>query len=397
MPLAPELVSDARALLTGPTTPEDLLAALRKEGLEPVLISGPGPNVVVRYSGTGKPTPSPAGALLLCCRFEADPAAGALWGPPPDPRLELATCAGVLLQLARSKAVLQRDVILAVVSDGGAQLLVEKHPELVRAEWALVGPGGFMVSLRDQRLYPIRVAQRGSTRLTLTANGLASALPDGDSAPMRPARSVMRLGNMALPIHVTPPARAMLDALGSVGGLGVRLLKSPALADFSLQSLVEDPEIARALSAVVRNTAIVTGLRSNGSPGALPSSAEATVEGGRVPGETTAAFLKELDQVIDDDDVKVAVVQERPALESPVGTPLYQRLEAAVRAMDPAGVPFPWLAPGTSDATAFAGLGATTYGFAPAVRRTDAPDAPDTESFQQGLQALCDVVNGFCS
>ncbi|HEY3444777.1 MAG TPA: M20/M25/M40 family metallo-hydrolase [Myxococcales bacterium] len=406
---------------------------LKQDGYEPTIVEAePGrSNLVVRRKGDG----TGGAPLLLTGHLDvvaADPAGwkhppfageiadGFLWGRGAvDMKNHLAACATVMRQLAAQSVPLKRDVIFAAVADEeatcrlGSRFLVEKHPDLIRAEFALGEAGGFTIPMDGKRLYPIQVAHKGVAWLTMRATGPTGhgSVPRSDSAPMRLARAVMRLGNMPLPIHVTNAARGMFDglaaALGGGTGLTMKLLKSPSLADFTLTEMIGDVRIRGALGAALRNTASVTGLRaSGGSPNVFPGVAEATVDGRLLPGQTIDQFLEELGTVVDDDAVTFQVDSQLEAAEAPFDTPLFRRLQDSVKAMDPDGRPFPYLVPGASDAGPLSKLGIRTYGFTPvvwpegAVSPAELPHAVDeripVEGFKRGVQALWDVVVGFC-
>ncbi|MGC4117503.1 MAG: M20/M25/M40 family metallo-hydrolase [Myxococcales bacterium] len=410
-----------------------LAERLRLAGYEPTVVEAePGrSNLVVRRKGDG----TGGAPLLLTGHLDTVPAEAKGWKHPPfagevadgflwgrgalDMKNHLAACATVMRQLAAQDVKLKRDVIFAAVADEeatcklGSRFLVEKHPDLIRAEYAIGEAGGITVPMGGKRLYPIQVAHKGVAWMTLRAQGPTGhgSVPRPDSAPMRLARSVMRLGNMALPVHVTSAARGMLDglaaAVGGSAGLTMKLLKSPSLADFTLTEMVDDEQLRAALGASLRNTASVTGLRAGGgAPNVFPSVAEATVDGRLLPGQTMEQFLKELAEVVDDDAITLQVDSQLEAVEAPFDTDLFRRIEAAVKAMDPQGRPFPYLAPGASDAAPLSKLGIRTYGFTPvvwpqgAVSPVELPHAIDeripVEGFQRGVQALWDVVVGFC-
>ena len=121
------------------------------------------------HRGTGKLPP-----LLLTAHLdvvEADPstwthppfggviADGCLWGRGAiDMKNMAAMSVAIMRRLALDKPKLARDVIFAGVadeeagSDAGARWLVESHPDLVRAEYALGEVGGATLYVGDRRV-----------------------------------------------------------------------------------------------------------------------------------------------------------------------------------------------------------------------------------------------------
>ncbi len=447
MAISPEVEQQALALLadllridtSNPPGNEreaaELLAGeLAKDGIESQLLEkAPGrTNLVARLKGDG----SAGGPLLLTGHLDVVPAEQTGWKHPPfsaeiadgwlygrgavDMKNHVAACATLMRQLSREKVRLKRDVILAAVADEeagcalGSQFLVDEHPELVQAEWAIGELGGFTLEVGGKRLYPIQIATRGAVWLKLTARGPSghASMPRDDNAVLKLARALLRLGNMSLPIHVTEPTRKMLVAFGQARGfpasMALKLLAMPALSDFALENLIEDPAIRRVFNAVLRNTATPTLLAAGQATNVIPEVAEARVDGRILPGQTTAGFLREIEEVIDDKAVSVEVLREIPAVESPMDSPLYQTLARSVKEMDPEGVPIPYVVPGFTDGSAFAKLGARYYGFAPiafpagsGVAFSELFHGRDERipvaGFQKGLQALSKAVLDFCA
>jgi acetylornithine deacetylase/succinyl-diaminopimelate desuccinylase-like protein len=447
MPLSPQAEQEALSLLvelirTDTSNPpggerpaaELLQKALAQDGVESQLVEkAPGrTNLVARLKGDG----SGGGPLLLTGHLDVVPAEPQGWRHPPfaaeiedgwlygrgavDMKNHVAACATLMRQLAREKVKLKRDVIFAAVADEeagsglGAQFLVDEHPELVRAEWALGELGGFTLEVGKKRLYPIQIATRGAVWVKLVARGPSGhgSMPRPDNAVLRLSRALMRIGNMALPVHPTEPTRRTLAAFGAARGFpasaALKLLTAPAFTDWALESLVADPAVRRVFNAILRNTASPTVLKAGGATNVIPEVAEAHVDGRILPGQTSAQFVRELRAVIEDDGIEVEILREIAPVEMPMDTPLYRLLEQTVKHMDPAGIAIPYTVPGFTDASAFAKLGTKFYGFAPIVF----PPSPGVAfaelyhgrderipvaGFQRGVGALWGAVNAFCA
>ncbi|MEM9492939.1 MAG: M20/M25/M40 family metallo-hydrolase, partial [Myxococcota bacterium] len=145
---------------------EYLAEKLGEVGYEPtVLESAPGRgNLVCRRRGSGAAEP-----LLLAAHLDVVEARPEQWTHPPfsgtiadgclwgrgaiDMKNMAAMSAAVMRRLARDRVELERDVIFAAVADEeagcdlGSRFLVEQHPDLVRAEYALGESGGFSLNL----------------------------------------------------------------------------------------------------------------------------------------------------------------------------------------------------------------------------------------------------------
>ncbi|MGI5862442.1 MAG: M20/M25/M40 family metallo-hydrolase [Myxococcales bacterium] len=412
---------------------EVLAESLRKDGYEPQLVEkAPGrTNLVVRRQGDG----TGGGPLLLTGHLDVAPADAAEWKHPPfgaeteegwlygrgalDMKGHLAACAMVLKQLARDDVKLKRDVIFAAVADGrtgcdlGARFLVDEHPELVRADWAIGAGGGLPFELEGKRLYPIQVAHKGATWISMKARGPLGqgSIPRSDSAVLKLALAIARIGNQQLPLHVAASTRQMLRAIGQELGSSARFLLSmvgrPSLTDFALENAVPEPALRRSLQAVLRNTATPTVLRAGEATNVLPSTAEARLDGRILPGQSTANLLCELKEIVNDADITFTVMKELSPVEAPIDSPLYERLAAAVKELDPQGAPIPFVGHSFTDASAFCRLGMRFYGFTPVrfpekagIDITELPHLANEripiDGFKAGVRALFGVVAGFC-
>jgi acetylornithine deacetylase/succinyl-diaminopimelate desuccinylase-like protein len=403
----------------------DLCAAeLAGAGLEPrVLESAPGRgNVVARVPGTGAKPP-----LLLSAHLDVVEADAAAWTRPPfageivdgylwgrgavDMKHMAAMAVALLKRLPRG--TLARDVIFAGVadeeagSDLGAAWLVANHPDLVRAEYGLGEVGGFTMYLGRATLYPVQVAEKGVAWLRARVRGTPGhgSMPRPDSAVVRLAAAVARLGQTPLPAHPTRALEAFVAGAGGRAGPLLRRLLSPRLAPLVLR-LLPDPSIARALGAMLANTAAPTVLRAGAKTNVIPGVAECEIDGRTLPGQTTADLVRELGAVLGP-DVELELMREAPPLVTePMRSPLFDTIAQVVAARDPGATCVPYLTPGFTDGKCFARLGTKWLGFAPVrlprgLRFADLYHGNDeripVEGLRWGAAALAEVVTRWCT
>lgn len=404
--LADDAVRHLQALLridtTNPPGNETEAAAYLAEllspaGIEPFL-AGPEPrrkSLVARLPAAD-PTEGP---LLLSAHLDVVPADAARWRHPPfsgaiaegylwgrgaiDMKHMAVMAALVLRRLKQEGARLRRDLLFAAVADEeagcdqGATFLVNEHPERVRAAVALTEVGGFTLHLNGARLYPIQVAEKGIAWLRLRARGPAGhgSMPRKESAVLRLAQALARLGRAELPLHITEPARAYLMALAAtqppLRRLITRAMAQPALAPLLLR-LVPDPAAARALRAVLGNTVSPTVLRAGDKTNVIPAEATCELDGRLAPGQTAASLIAELRPILGE-DVEIEVLRESAALWHPPAAPVWDALCASLQRYDPGCLPVPYMIPGFTDAQAWARLGTEVYGFAPVRLPADGP------------------------
>lgn len=415
----------------GETAAAEYLAGLLTQPRVEMTLVGAEPSrrcLVARLRGDGSAAP-----LLLSAHLDVVPAEGARWRHPPfagiiddgylygrgaiDMKHMAVMAALVLGRLAAEGGRLRRDVIFAAVADEemgcdrGSRFLVDHHPELVRAEYALTEVGGFTLHLGGRRLYPIQVAERGIAWLRMTARGPAGhgSMPRPDSAVLRLARALTALGRAELPLHVTPPAEAYLAALGrSQGPLGralLPLLRTPGLAPRLLR-LLPDASAARALRAVLGNTVSPTVLRAGDKTNVIPAEASCELDGRLVLGQTAASLIAELRPIVGD-DIELQVLRESPALSTTPASPVWDAIEAELARFDPAGVAIPYMLPGFTDAQAWTRLGTRVFGFAPLQLPADGPrfaelfhgddERISVAGLRWGVSLLLAVVRRLCA
>ncbi len=407
---------------------------LRDAGLEPKLLEKKRgrTNVVTRLRGNGSKPP-----LLLNAHLDVVEADETKWQHPPfggeihdgylwgrgaiDMKHMAAMSAVVMARLAaaaRDGNVLDRDVIFAGVADEeagcelGSVFLADEHPDEVRAEYMLGEIGGFALHLFGRTFYPIQVAEKGVCWVRATYEGTPGhgSMPDPESAVVKLARAIARLGRHRMPMHPTAVVEAFL------GGLArelprpqrtvLRRLTTPQVANLILDYLIRDPAQRRSFGAMLSNTASPTVVRAGSKVNVIPGRAQVDVDGRTLPGQSEAAFLGELREALGGEP-ELEVLRSMPAIEASPDTALFRQLSATLRDHDPTGHPLPWLIPGYTDAKGYARLGTTCYGFAPV--RFDPTHSISfgamyhghderipVEGLGWGLSVLHDAVARFC-
>lgn len=401
---------------------------LAAAGLEPrVLDSAPGrANVVTRWKGTGAKPP-----LLLTAHLdvvEADPDAwtyppfcgeihdGCLWGRGAiDMKNMAAMSVALITRLARQGRRLDRDVIFAGVADEeagcqrGSLWLVDHHPDLVRAEYALGEGGGFNVWLAGKSYFTVQVAEKGVCWVRARATGEPGhgSMPRRDSAVVKLSKAIARLGDKGLPTHGTPVVRDFVAGIARhqprlLGPLFERLL-SPKVAPLILGRL-PNQAIARPILAMLGNTASPTVLRAGSKTNVIPGVAEVEIDGRTLPGQTDSDFLRELSEVLGP-DIELSVTSSLPpVVTEPRSSPLLDAIHAVMGEREPASPVVPYLLPGFTDAKAFTRLGARWYGFAPVklpkgMRFADMFHGHDeripVDGLRWGTEVLAEIVTRF--
>jgi acetylornithine deacetylase/succinyl-diaminopimelate desuccinylase-like protein len=368
---------------------ELLAGKLREVGYEPILLeAAPNrTNVVVRHRGTGAAPPLLLSAHLDVVEadaskwkhppFEAVEAEGCLWGRGAiDMKNMAAMCTAIMRRLARDRVRLGRDVIFAAVADEeagcdlGSRFLVEQHPDLVRAEYAIGESGGFSLHLANTTFYPVQVAEKGFcwVRARVVGEPGHGSMPRRDSAVIRLGEAIARLGEAKFPVHATSYVKDFIEAIAARQPAVVRpLLRLVARPDLlaRVTRLIPDAAVARSFGALLSNTASPTVVRAGNKTNVIPGVAEMEIDGRTLPGQSDEDFLRELRAAIGE-GVELEIIKSAPPVTTePVASPLYDVIRRQVNAREPDAVVVPYMIPGFTDAKYFTRMGAHWYGFSP--------------------------------
>ncbi|MBT8494607.1 MAG: M20/M25/M40 family metallo-hydrolase, partial [Deltaproteobacteria bacterium] len=240
---------------------------------------------------------------------------GCIWGRGAIDMKNMVTMSFMtLVALKRAGVELDRDVIFAGVADEeagshkGALFLVEEHPELVRCDYVLNEVGGHTLHFGEARFYPVQVSEKGICWFELSATGEPGhgSMPHEHNAVVRLARAIDRLGKARLPQHNTEVVDAFLRELARRSRFPndrlIPLLLQPALSGALLKGLgKKNPDQARGIGAMLRNTVSPTVLSGGSKVNVIPSRASVKVDGRIIPGQSVDQFLREIREVVGED------------------------------------------------------------------------------------------------
>ena len=358
--------------------------------------------------------------------FSADIANGCVWGRGSiDMKPKCAMDLAVMTSLKRAGIQPEGDLVLAAVADEeagsemGAKWLVERYPDLIRADYVLNEIGGFTVHLGDTRIYPIQVAEKGFVVYRLHVKGRwgHGSVPTPDNAAVLAARISTRLAEPGRPrltqaMNVSV-GRAIPHLAGRAAGaasIGAKLAARfrPGTVEIALRRIA-DPVLGRTISAMIRDTISVGIVQAGLKYNVIPGTAEIEIDCRTLPGTDEPAMRAELRRRIGEElwsRIEVECEQVGAPVQSPMDGPLYPLLEQVVRDHDPRGVPLPFLAPFATDAKHLARIGVPVYGFSPLKLQPgeglfDLMHATDERvsvaALRFGLPVLYDAVYRFCS
>jgi len=366
-----------------------LAEALRQGGLEPtVLESSPGRgSVVARLRGDGSQRP-----LLLMSHIDVVPAEAREWTHPPfaaeiadgylwgrgavDTKnltaIELAT----LLTLKHAGASLKRDIIFAATADEevggkyGMAWLVNTHPELVDAEYAINEGGGFGVEIGGKRFYLVQTGEKGVCWMKFTVKGTPGhgSVPHADNAVAKLAAVLARAAQARLPQHRTATVDRLVRALAAAQpfptSVMLPLVLNPMFEPLILRQMAKAGAVGMVLRATLHNTVSPTVLKAGSKTNVIPSEATAEVDGRTMPGFKPEDLVRELRPYIGD-EVQVDITTSSDGYESEPASPLFDLFQQVLSEHDSGSVAVPFLVPGGTDGRFLADKGVKVYGFSP--------------------------------
>ena len=383
-------------------------------------------NLVARIKGDGTERP-----LLLSGHVDVVPVEQEYWSHNPfggevldgvvwgrgalDMKGFLAMYLQVFLDLFRQNIPLKRDVILAAIADEeagfthGSKFLVEQHPELVNAEYAITEGGAITYYFGKTKLYTIQVAEKGVCWLRARAHGKPghASIPHSENPVFTLAQALEKLRQAGhLPVHLSPTFLKMLDVASAqirspLGSL-TKLLHSPVLMGILIDRMKGDG--GNILRALVTNTISPTLLHAGSKVNVIPSVAEADIDCRLVPGQTPEDVKREIHKIIGE-GIELEIIYTTCGAEFSTETQLFKVLERRTRQMDPSGLTIPMLMTGATDACQYQNAGMKVYGFTPGILPPGYPimqlvhghdERVPISYFETGLPVLWDVVNEFC-
>lgn len=346
---------------------------LKKEGLKTEsyqAVSGR-PNLICRLKGDGSKK-----ALILLHHMDVVPVEREKWSVDPfDGRIQNGFLwgrgaldmkgTGIIYLMAfllahRLSVPLKRDLIYLAVPDEetggemGAEWLTTNHPDKVEAEY-LINEGGS--GWKDGSLtgFNLAIGEKGPVWLRLSVDGTPGhgSVPVDDNACVRLARALTRIADFKTPLQIVPEMQTFLDKVG----MG-REISTEALAD---HDLLKRPIVA----AMFRNTISLTGLRAGQKENVIPSRAEATFDCRLLPGVDHSSFIKELEEIMADEGIRIEVIMHIEASCSPAETEMYSVLEGILAESYPDALVLPTISTGFTDSRCFRRLGTHCYGLLP--------------------------------
>ena len=293
---------------------------------------------------------------------------GEVWGRGAlDMKGHVAAAAVAFASLARDKVTPPGDVLLALTADEevgvdfGASWLARDHPETVRAGFGLNEGGGERCVFGGRVYYLCAVGEKATAPFKLRLHGRSGHASDphaADNALLKAGPVLDALGRLEPPRTLISEVEAFLEiVLGDVPPLEQALDRARALHPLAAKV------VAPLLSATLSPTMIEASRKRNVIPGACTIEVDCRLLPGQEPAEIEALLRA---GVPGEWDIEWILAEHVGGTRSPLGTPLWQALEAWVERVEPGARLAPIVTAGFTDSHYLRKEhGTTVYGFFP--------------------------------
>ena len=330
-----------------------------------------------------------------------------------DDKGMLAANLAVFIQLKRSHARLNRDVIFLAEGDEenggetGIQFAVEKHWDKIAAGYSLNENGRVVVKDGKPVYIGIQTDEKVAMNLDVIATGTAghASVPRKDNAVTHLAAAMAKIGSYEAPAQFNSVTRAFFEGLAPTQDDDTRkwlqALGTPDRGDHAAKLISdENPSWSAMLRDTVTPTMLQAGIRQN----VVPSEARGVVNVRLLPGNQIDPVVTKLRQLVNDPAVRFEVEPDggEAAPSSSLTSDLYNSI-ARVSAQKFPGAPvLPYMSTGFSDSWELRMRNVQAYGLVPfplteedfARVHGDNERIP-VDSFRKGVDFLYAIVTDF--
>ncbi|CAM3833122.1 M20/M25/M40 family metallo-hydrolase [Nocardioides zeicaulis] len=242
----------------------------------------------------------------------------------------------------------------------------------------------------------VGVTEKGTTSIELVAEGRGghASTPARNGPTARLARAILAVEKAPFPASAPAPTLEMMRRLAPHVPLALRPVLGPLLGRADRLA----PVVTRALvaagpeaAATTRTTVATTTLRGSPAINAIASTARAGLNVRVMVGDTVAGVVEHLRRAIDDDSIRIDVVEAgEPSPVSPMDEP-FELVEACIGEVFPDAVATPYVMMAATDSRHFTAISEHVYRFAPF--RMSKAQRQAIHSYDEHI-AIADLVDG---
>jgi len=305
---------------------------MAKDGIKAdVLDLAPGRSAVVaRLRSTAMAEPSKA--LLLVAHIDTVPVEKARWTVDPfgavikdgylygrgaiDDKGMLAANLAVFLELKRSRARLNRDVIFLATDDeetsgdASIRMLIAKHWEKFAAGFAINEGGNVFVKNGKVQYVGVQASEKVAMNVAVIARGTSghASQPTKDNPVVHLAAAVAKIGNYSAPVHLTAIVRRYFEGLAPLEDDEIgKWMRSMDTSDRGEHAQRVISDASPLWNSMLRDTIAPTILTAGVANNVIPAEARANLNVRLLPGDSIDALVNELNKLTNDPQVKLEV------------------------------------------------------------------------------------------
>jgi acetylornithine deacetylase/succinyl-diaminopimelate desuccinylase-like protein len=307
-----------------------IAGVLAKDGIKAdILDLTPGRSAVVaRLRSAAMADPSKA--LLLVAHLDTVPVDKSRWSVDPfgavikdgylygrgaiDDKGMLAANLAVFIELKRSMAHLNRDVIFLATDDeetsgdASIRMLIAKDWDKFAAGFAINEGGNVFLKNGKVQYTGVQASEKVAYNIAVIARGTSghASQPTKDNPVIHLAAAVMKIGNYSAPVHFTSIVRRYFEGLAPLEddeiGKWIRSMETPDRGEHA-QRVISDA--SPLWNSMLRDTIAPTVLSAGVANNVIPAEARANLNVRLLPGDTIDVVLNDLNKLVNDPLVKL--------------------------------------------------------------------------------------------
>jgi len=248
----------------------------------------------------------------------------------------------------------------------GVKYLIENHPDLIDAAFALNEGGGGRYDQQSgvYKYVAVLAAEKVYQDFTLstTNQGGHSSRPTPENAIYQLTRALNRIEAHSFPIEFNEVSRAYFERFGKLegGDKGADMIAAAGGDAAAIERLRKDPSA----NAILHTNCVATQIQGGHAPNALPQRATANVNCRIFPGHDPNEIKAELARAINDPGVTLEfqATPEKPGPPPPMSREVLGPIETLSRDMFPGVAVIPTMNAGATDCRFLTPAGIPCYG-----------------------------------